>query len=222
MLRFSVAVTAWLALGMPGCAAAADECRREPAGAILAFLDIQGEQASVRFEGRLLEVLSPTDLGIRRYRFRDASGKLIVLSYRSPLGPLPLREGSEYGLQVDYVGGSPEGSALAIHDAEGLLFAGGSGQRIGAHVLTQGLPGFALELLPTECESRRSERCYEAIYNLQLRVAHQGATAVLHQGDSTQLGRYQVSCLTAQHVVYSKLCADAGLHAFSYAIQRIE
>jgi len=212
----------WLALAAPGCAAGSDVCRREPVGTVLAFLDSQGERSSLRFEGRLLEALPATELGILRYRFRDASGQSLMLSYRSPLGPLPLRAGGDYTVQVDHVGGSPAASGLAVGDSEGLLFAAAAGQRIGAHVLAQGLDGFTLELLPTACESRRRDRCYEAIHNSQLRISHEGTTAVLHHGESARLGRYQAHCLAAQRVAYSSRCSDAGLHAFAYVIQRIE
>jgi hypothetical protein len=42
----------------------------------------------------------------------------------------------------------------------------------------------------------------------------------LHQGESAQIGSYEIRCLIAQQVTYRAGCADFALHAVSYTIVR--
>src|SRR5262249_29454383 len=104
----------------------------------------------------------------------------------------------------------------------GLLFAGASDQRLGDHVLKDGVPDFALELRPPDCPARPAGACYESITNRPLRVSHGGRPADLLPRQSGRVGPYRVTCLVAQAVVYRSGCADAGLPAVSYLIVRDE
>ena len=219
-LALSCAFTAACATGAEeGLAARA--CRSEPLGAMVAFLEEPSPPLSARFTGALV---SRTDLepDVYRYLIRDGSGGERRLMYRAPGGALPLKEGASYEFQVDYVGGSPAASGLLIRDAAGLLFAGASDQRLGAHVLKEGVAPFAFALLPADCSSRGSDTCLDAITNVPLQVRTSSESVELHNGDSATLGSYRVTCLTAQVVGYSGRCADAGLPAVSYIIVRGE
>ena len=188
---------------------------------MVAFLEEPAPPLSARFAGTLL---SRADLepDVYRYVIRDASGAERRLTYRAPGGPLPLREGASYEFQVDYVGGAPAASGLLIRDGAGLLFAGASDQRLGSHVLKEGVPPFTLALLPPACSSRRRDTCFDAITNVPLQVRSESVSVELHNGESARLGSYRVTCLTAQAVAYSGRCADAGLPAVSYIILRAE
>jgi hypothetical protein len=188
---------------------------------MVAFLEGPSAPLSTRFTGTLV---SHADLetDVYRYVIRDANGAERRLVYRAPGGPLPLNEGASYEFQVDYVGGAPAVSGLLIHDGTGLLFAGASDQKIGAHVLKEGVPSFTIALLPPDCSSRGSDTCYDAITNVPLQVRAQGASVELHNGESGNLGSYRVTCLAAQAVAYNSRCADAGVPAVSYVIARAQ
>jgi hypothetical protein len=188
---------------------------------MVAFLEEPSPPLSARFAGTLV---SRADLepDVYRYVIRDATGGERRLVYRAPGGPLPLDEGRSYEFQVDYVGGAPAASGLLVRDAAGLVFAGASDQRLGSHVLKDGISPFTLAVLPPSCSSRRSDTCFDAITNVPLQVRTEGASVELHNGESARLGPYRVTCLTAQAVAYSSRCADAGLPAVSYVIARAE
>lgn len=187
---------------------------------MIAFLEEPAVPLSVRFAGTLVASRVDPDPDVYHYVVRDTTGAERHLTYRAPGGPLPLREGSSYEFQVDYVGGAPPASGLLIRDGAGLLFAGASDQQLGSHVLKEGVPGFTLALLPPACSSRRSETCFDAITNVPLQVRAGDGAAELHNGESSRLGPFRVTCLTAQAVAYSGRCADAGLPAVSYVIVR--
>jgi hypothetical protein len=51
-------------------------------------------------------------------------------------------------------------------------------------------------------------------------VVHAGASATLFQGESATLGKYRVTCLTAEEVTYRDRCADIGRVVLSYRIER--
>jgi hypothetical protein len=197
-------------------------CAAEPLGHMVAFLEEAAPPLSARLEGTLLASSAGADADSYRYVFRDATGTERRLVYRAPGGPLPLKPGVPYQLQVDYVGGAPAASGLLIRDRDGLVFAGATDQRLGARVLKEGVPDFALELRPPTCRSRPGGTCYQSIANQALRVAHGGRQADLLHGQSVRLGPYRITCLTAQSVVYRDQCADAGLPAVSYLMVRIE
>ena len=61
-----------------------------------------------------------------------------------------------------------------------------------------------------------------AITNTRLSVSCDGETISLFQGDSLEVSRYRVTCLTSQDVVYTSACADAGLNGVSFIIERTD
>jgi hypothetical protein len=176
----------------------------------------------VRFTGTVSSVVPGPAPDTYRYVIREAAGAERRLAYRAPGGPLPVKEGDAYDFQVDYVGGAPAASGLLIRDRRGLVFAGATDQRLGDHVLKEGVPDFALELRPPACPSRPAGTCYESVTSRPLRLTHGGRPADLLQGQSARLGPFRVTCLTAQSVVYRSGCADAGLPAVSYLIARLD
>ncbi len=210
------------ALSGQTCGQTATGCGAEPKGSLVAFLEDPEGPMSVRFTGIVVAVRPPNDLGLARFVIRDGEGRERRLTYGAAGVSLPIRQGDRYDFQVDHVGGFPEISGLLIRDSVGLLFAGVSDQNPGERALKEGVPSFDVAFAPTRCKSRPHGKCYDAIYNLPLRVSRQGKSATLFHGDSTRLGTYRVTCLTAQKVIYNDRCADAGLHGVSYAITREE
>jgi hypothetical protein len=205
-----------------GDGAGRPDCEAEPRGHLVAFLEQDAPPLSARFAGTVASFTPGPAPDTYRYVIRDAAGAERRLAYRAPGGPLPVKEGGAYEFQVDYVGGAPAASGLLVRDARGLVFAGATDQRLGDHVLKEGVPDFALELRPAACPSRPAGTCHESITNRPLRVTHGGRPADLLQGQSVRQGAYRVTCLTAQSVVYRSGCADAGLPAVSYLIARAE
>jgi hypothetical protein len=197
-------------------------CLAEPVGYMVAFLEEDAPPLSVRLRGTVVAFSSGPSPDAYRYVIRDAAGAERRLAYRAPGGPLPIKERVSYDFQVDYVGGAPAASGMLIRDGSGLVFAGATDQRLGAHVLKDGLPDLVLALLPGACRSRSSSTCYESITNQVLRASHSGRTVELRHGQSARLNGYQIRCLTAQAVTYRRGCADAGLPAVSYLVSRVE
>jgi hypothetical protein len=209
------------------CAGSADTngadagCAAEPSGQMVAFLEEDSPPPSLRLTGTVVS-FSTTAPDAYRYVIRDSSGAERRLAYRAPGGPLPVRQGSTYDFQVDYVGGAPAASGLLVRDPSGLVFAGATDTRLGSHVLKDGLPDLAIELIPSGCASRRSDRCYETITNQRLRATHSGRSVELMHGQSERVAAYRISALTAQAVTYRQGCADAGLPAVSYLVSRVD
>lgn len=224
--RAAVCVSLILLAGGAGCprAATPDGCDAEPSGSFRVFLDsaeLMPPVYTVRFSAAVLEQLEADDLGLRRLRLTpDADGVERTLAYELPGGSLPVRVGEHYDFQVDQAAGFPSASGILIRDARGLLFAAASDQRVGARVLSRGVPGFEVDVVEGGCESRRSDRCYESVRNERLRVRHAGESVELYHGREAMLGEYRVLSLTAQVVRYREDCADAGLVAVSYALVR--
>jgi hypothetical protein len=211
------------------CAASLDtdgkdarDCRAEPLGQMTAFLEEDAAPFTVRLTGTVVATSAGPAKDAYRYVIRDVGGAERRLAYRAPGGPLPVKEGSAYDFQVDYVGGAPAASGLLIRDRTGLVFAGATDTRLGSHVLKEGLSDLALALVASGCSSRQATECYESITNQVLRVTLSGRTADLSNGQSAHLGPYRITCLTAQAVSYRARCADAGLPAVSYLVSRTE
>lgn len=206
-------------------------CAAEPLGEVRVFLDPGRAAAggagkmsapapaapSVVFEAVVASIAPPDGGGFVTVALRDEARNL---RFHSPLGPPPLRLGERYRLRVDYEPGYPPASALLVWDSEGLLYAAASDERPGATVLKDGVPGFALRLLPATCDSRPHDRCFEALRNAPLEAAFGGRSVTLHNGGVADLGAYRVTCLTAQAIAYSSRCQDAGRIALSYVIER--
>jgi hypothetical protein len=199
------------------------ECLAEPVGEFRVFVESRTSPppiASLGFNAEVVAHVPEDDIGFRRVVLRKEDDSESGLAYRMPGAVLPVRVGTKYGFRVEYVAGFPGASGLVIRDASGLLFAAASDQGPGERVLRQGVPGFELEVLPSDCRSRPHGRCYDSIRNTRLRVTHDGQSATLRHGGSASLGRYRVDALTAQEVVYRPGCADAGLVALSWSIVR--
>src|SRR5258706_4496208 len=199
---------------------AAEPCSAEP----LAPFDCAPEGAlsetSQRFSGTLTAIEAPDDMGRRFFVVRDPAGAVHRLALQPADLELPLAVGHVYDFEVDRVGGMPPASGLIVRDGDGVVFAGASDQGIGGHVLTGGVPGIGLELLAPTCPSRAAGECFESVFNRALKVTRGGESVELHQGESAQLGGYEVHCRIAQQVKYSARCADFAVHAVSYTIAR--
>ncbi len=200
-------------------------CNREPAGSLTAY--ILPAPPAMHFAGtvRVLSVGAVGEDGMQRAVVRDtAAAGLDTLVYGAPaaagVAPLPLSEGELVGLVVDYVGGFPSASGILITDGSGVRLAGASEQRPGMTVLTGGIPGWTVEMLPATCDSRLQNDCYDSVTNAPLRLASGGDSVTLYQGESADLGVWRARCLTSQVVSYNSRCTDAGLVGVSYVIAR--
>jgi hypothetical protein len=169
----------------------------------------------------MVETEAPDDLGLRHYLIEDPSGARQELTYGAPADPPPFEQGRTYELQVDYIPGRPSPNGILVHDDKGLLFAAASDYVPGDRVLREGVPGFRIKLIPSDCPNRSRHKCYESIVNNSLSVEHAGETAELFQGQSARLGAYLVVCFLAQDVVYSDACDDAGMFRVAYTITRV-
>jgi hypothetical protein len=197
-------------------------CEAEPLGHLTAFLEEPAPPLSARLTGTVVTSSPGPAPDEYRYVIRDAAGSERRLTYRAPGGPLPVKVGTAYEFQVDHVGGAPPASGLLIQDRSGLVFAGATDQRLGSHVLKDGLPDLALSPMPPACPSRPTGTCFEAIRNQPLRATYSGRSVDLVHGQSARLGPYRITCLTAQSVTYRPSCADAGLPAVSYLVVRVD
>ncbi len=209
--------------GGPGATAASRGstgrgCDAEPLGDIRAFLETGA--SSTTLEATLVSLSPPNDGGFVKLALRETVGAVHTLTLRAATGPPPLHEGEGYRFRVDYAPGYPPASGLLIWKDATLLYAAASDPSPGHHGLADGVPGFVLTLLPSECASRLQTECYESVRDARLRVAHAGKSATLYQGESANLGEYRVTCLTAEEVTYRSRCADAGRVVLSYVIER--
>jgi hypothetical protein len=225
-LRAAATLAIALALALTTAACGSDSatgpaCKAEPTGSILAFFQTPGEGGSRSVRATVLETRN-LDGGVLQVMLRDSSGVADSLRFRAPDISLPLEPGETYDIQVDFYGGFPSASGVLVRDARGLLFAAATDQAIGGHVLKNGVTGFSLEIVDSGCRPRQRGQCWRSITNTILRVVHEGETRDLFHGDSATLGSFRVTCLTAQDVVYTDECADAGLVGISYAIARVE
>ena len=198
----------------------ARRCKAAPLAAVhVAVAGITGPVSSMRFEGKVVSLSGVDELGNTRIKVQSTNGAEHVLSCRVGGKALPFETGKTYGFQVDYVAGAPALSGLLVRDGEGLLFVAVSDQRPGGRVLKAEF-GFKIELLGTTCPSRKEDRCYESIRNGLLRLTRGDNSVDLVNGESGTLAGFRAHCLVAQHVIYKKGCADAGLVALSYVIVR--
>jgi hypothetical protein len=192
-------------------------CSAEPREPFDVTLETPMSDTSLEFAG-ILEAIEPADPDGRvsyRITAAGASHRLMVRG-----ATLPLHTGGAYEARIERVGGSPPASGLLIRDATGLVFAGASEQRIGAHVLTGGVPGFTLQLETTNCPSRAQGDCFRSAVNRALAVAHGDARATLYHGDVARFGDFEVRCLIAQDVDYGGRCPDFAFHAVSFTVAR--
>jgi hypothetical protein len=198
-----------------GCASAESPCANEPEGRIVAFF--AGGEPSRDVVATVVDVASSE--GVHRYRLRAGEPDLI-LTYRAP-EPIPgVTAGGSYRFQVDYSMGSPDASGIIVSHEDRLIFAAVSDQKMGQHVLAEGIPGFEIEALPPACPSRGRTDCHESLINVPMRVRHAGSSVTLHHGEASPLGDFVVRVLTAQEVTYASRCADAGLTGISLSISR--
>lgn len=195
------------------------DCMAEPVGKVAAWLPDPEGSGLVRFSGTVTSVTTTDTIG--KIAVHSSDGRDRVISYQLAGGlSLPLSQGAEYTFQVEHAGRFPATSALVIWDARGMLFTGVSDLQPGATVLSDGLEGFAAQLLPATCDSRPHSDCYAALRNRPLEIFHQGKSVTLRNGGVGTLGGYVVRCLTAQEAQLSDRCADAGVIGVSYTLTR--
>lgn len=218
LLRPLLAVCA--AAGLLGLACQGNpRCSRLPVGSVTVFLENEGPSAS--FAATVVEIGAPSESGLRRYRLREPGGSEHVLVFRAPEESIPLALERAYEFTVETVPGAPTPAAVVVRDEEGIVYAGVSDYRPGERVLREGLAGFALEMIASDCQDRAEDPCLDSEVNAILRVEHAGSTAQLFHGDSATLGTHRIRCLTARTVTYSANCADAGVFGVSYTIERL-
>jgi hypothetical protein len=192
------------------------------------FLERPGDEPpppvfSLRFEGTIVARIPRDDLGFRRLRLRDDVGKIWVMAYDLPTAvglDLPVRDGQRYDFTVDYAAGSPAAGGLIVREGGALVFAAASDQRLGEHVLRDGIEPFHVEQLPPSRDGCSDDRCIEAIRNCAMRFTIGGVSVELFQGASGALGEYRAVVLAAREVTYRAECADAGVVGLSYAVTR--
>jgi hypothetical protein len=194
-------------------------CRAESRGSVRAFLEA-GAPATSSFDATLESAPKPGDGGLWKLSLREASGALHTLTLIVPIGAPRLAVGTRYRFRVDYSPGYPPASGLLIWKDSELIYAAAGDPSPGRRVLGEGVPGFEITLMPSRCANRGPTDCFDLLRSAPLRVAHEGATVTLMQGESADLGRYRVTCLTAEEITYSARCADAGRVTLSYVIER--
>jgi hypothetical protein len=202
------------------CDDTSGDCAAESLPQLIAFRE--GSPATADFTGVLISI-SDAGEDFSRLIFRGASDQLDSLRVSVPGGLMSLDIDRSYNVRVEHVGGMPAASSLVISDSNGLVLAGATDGSVGGHVLKDGLPGFDFQLADGGCESRDQNNCHEAIINRRLDVHGTGSDSVsLFNGGTGRLGQFEVVCLVAQHVDYSKECADAGVPAVSWIVARVD
>jgi hypothetical protein len=201
-----------------GAPATGPECGREPLTPLAVYLEAN-VPSPARFRGEVTAMDSAAD-GAVVITVRDSLGAERKIHFAAAGCRLPLRRGADYDFEVEVVGGFPPACGLAVRDSAGLLFAGATDQAPGSHIFKGGIEGFSLALLPTSCPSRGQSACYRALYNQQLGVTRGGRTRRLMHPQSGLLDGFLIHCRLAQHVLYDRRCADAGLPAVSWTLER--
>ena len=194
-------------------------CAREPRGWLEAFVEDAGDSPVSSFRGTVTELLPADASGFERAKILAAAGRARTLKFKAPGVKLPLSAGTAYEFRVEFEGESPHTCALVVSDRRGVCLIAATDVRPGATVLKDG-SGFRASLGPRVCASRPHSECFEAIYNLELKIARGKSSVRLHTGESARLGAWRVHCFVAQEPVYSPKCADAGVPGVSYLIVR--
>jgi hypothetical protein len=217
-MRNFLAVTLALTVATCGGALGDDACRGEPVGSVRAFFP--GSSPS-RDLTAVVETITPLpELQGMSYLLRDDSGAVSKLSWLAPSPMAGVRRGERYRFIVEYEGGFPDSSSVKVMQGDSLIFAGFTDQKIPGQVMKGGLAGFEIAIGSERCSSRGRTDCHEASVNLPLIVRHGGSRVELYHGQTASLGGYIVRALTVQRVDYSSRCADAGVPAVSFTIER--
>ena len=200
--------------------AGAESCMSEPVGKVVAYLPEPEELGLYRFAGTFVSwtPAAGSTSGTVQVHGKDGRDRAITCDLVG-LAP-PLATGTEYTFQVEHAGRFPTTSALVVWDALGVRLIAVSDLTPGATVLSDGLAGWAAQLLPATCDSRPHDDCYTALRNRPLQIFHDGKSVTLMHGEQASLAGYQVRCLTAQEAQLSDRCADAGVIGVSYTIVR--
>jgi hypothetical protein len=195
------------------------QCEYEPVGDVSVWVDDVDAFQQLSFSGTV-ESIVQEDQQPHRLSIMEETGKQWSIRYRVPGMALPIEIGQHYEFEVQHVGGWPSASSVFVWDRDGLLFVGVSDWDVGSNVAKSGIPGFEIEKVSSDCESRPHSRCYDELKNAVLKASARKESVVLFHGESARLGSYDVTCLTCQDVVYNSSCADAGLIGVSYTIVR--
>lgn len=202
----------------PGVAQADLDCGAEPLPPIEAFL--RGETERVRrFQATLSSVDPVADSG-HLDLVLEADGGTQVLRIGDPGFPFPIEAGAALKFTVEVAPGFPSSSSVVMEDARGLRFASVADQSLGSRVLLDGLPDLELKVVDLECDARASSRCFESLVNMALSIGYNGRETLLVNGQAATIGPYRVLCRVAQKVVYTRNCADAGIHGLSFVVVR--
>ena len=196
-------------------------CRAEPQEPISVSIATPGARYPRAFSGTL-EAFVPVE-GPRPGRLTvrlDDPDRVEIIEYLFPDDGVGFPIGKRLRFEVEQVAGFPSYSGITIADERGLLLAAASDGKPGRAVLRDGVAGFEISLGEPSCPPRSANRCYDEITNLPLEIRTGASTLVLMQGEVGQIEAFRARCLTAQRVVYSDRCADAGLIGVSYLIVR--
>ncbi|MGB5875165.1 MAG: hypothetical protein WBH56_15705, partial [Bacteroidota bacterium] len=203
-------------LSSSGCKYASEaQCQNEPLGSVTVWVEDYDTSVPLRFSG-IVKALLPEKAGFDGMTVADKDGGERLVRFLIPETGLPLELGQLYDFEVQYIGGWPAASSIFIRDDAGLLFVGVSDWDMGSNVVKDGVPGFEVEKITSDCRSRPHGSCYDELRNAVLKVTAGEEGVALFHGESARLGPYKVTCLTCQEVVYNGSCADAGLISISY------
>ncbi len=205
----------------PGCReVSGTQCRDEPLGSVSAWVEGDGSMQPIRFSGTVESVSAAEAGGGWVVSISDDGGGKRSIRFQAPGIALPVETGRHYRFEVQQAGEAPPASAVIVWDDEGLLFAGASDWEIGRNVARDGVPGFEIAKVASDCGDRSHGTCYDGLKNAVLKVIAPEESVTLYHGETAELGSYKVTCLTCQDVVYNDSCADAGLISVSYVIVR--
>jgi hypothetical protein len=218
--RLAIAVLLLSAAVTAGCRDTSESgCRNEPLGAVSVWIENVEALEPIRFSGTL-QAVEPADDGAERLTIIADDGSEWNLVVRLPRMRLPVAAGNRYEFDVQAREGWPSVFSLFTFDEEGLLFAGISDWDLGVNVGKEGVPGFDVKKIATECGNRPHGDCYDEMKNAVLRVEAGEESVTLYHGESSRLGDFEVICLTCQDVAYNDSCADAGVIGVSFVIAR--
>lgn len=163
------------------------------------------------------------------YHFNSSSGdgQLLLRVPEAFSRDLAFEEGSSYTLYYQVMHGWPSVYGLVVLHENEVVFIGITDIFIDYKINPQETlyPEFD-QLFRVEQTAVldnhfiTSRQCYDRITNTEVTFTHNEDSLSLHQGQSGQLGDYQVKLLIARKVDYAEGCYDTGLTGISYIITK--
>lgn len=157
------------------------------------------------------------------YHFKIAgNGDAITFAVRSGYADrLHLVPGTTYQIIAQKVWGWPDTFGLIVKQGDELIFQGVSDWQLKrTHLFIGCLSGIRTELVAVLTDHfREGNDCFGRFINTEIMFSQAGDSVVLHQGQSTTLGDYEIN-LDFARIIDGFYCPDVVAHGISFTISR--